>query len=165
MWLNHALHIAAIVQVRYDTPGRAYYFRKIAEGKSKKEALHCVKRRLSDAVWRQLQVDRTDDQHQDDAWPRWASKRGGMPRYRSPDTPRADGRPMQPRPVSVSPRRRVRGVASPKHQHRVKADHAAGLTAQQTSLSAHPEPSGLTERSQSHGEHPSDIDDPASQDA
>jgi transposase len=99
--MNHALHIAAIVQVRYDTPGRAYYLRKIAEGKSKKEALRCVKRRISDAVWRQLQVDRTDDQHQDDTWPRWASKRGGMPHYRSPDTPRADGRPMQPRPVSV----------------------------------------------------------------
>ena len=99
--MNHALHIAAIVQVRYDTPGRAYYLRKIAEGKSKKEALRCVKRRISDAVWRQLQVDRTDDQHQDDTWPRWVSKRGGMPHYRSPDTPRADGRPMQPRPISV----------------------------------------------------------------
>jgi len=99
--MNHALHIAAIVQVRYDTPGRAYYLRKIAEGKSKKEALRCVKRRISDAVWRQLQVDRTDDRHQDDAWPRWVSKRGGMPHCRSPDTPRVDGRPLQPRPVSV----------------------------------------------------------------
>jgi transposase len=59
--MNHALHIAAIVQIRYDTPGRAYYLRKIAEGKSKKEAIRCVKRRISDAVWRQLQIDRADE--------------------------------------------------------------------------------------------------------
>ena len=37
--LNHALHMAAVTQVGHDTPGRAYYQRKIAEGKSKKEAL------------------------------------------------------------------------------------------------------------------------------
>jgi transposase len=55
--LNHALHMAAVTQVRHDTPGRAYYQRKIAEGKSKKEALRALKRRISDAVWRQLQVD------------------------------------------------------------------------------------------------------------
>ena len=30
---------------------------QIAEGKSKKEALRALKRRISDAVWRQLQVD------------------------------------------------------------------------------------------------------------
>jgi transposase len=55
--LNHALHLAAVTQVRHDTPGRAYYQRKIAEGKSKKEALRALKRRISDAVWRQLQID------------------------------------------------------------------------------------------------------------
>ena len=37
--LNHALHIAAVTQVRNNTPGRAYYLRKQAEGKSRKEAL------------------------------------------------------------------------------------------------------------------------------
>jgi transposase len=55
--LNHALHLAALTQVRHDTPGRTYHQRKIAEGKSKKEALRALKRRISDAVWRQLQVD------------------------------------------------------------------------------------------------------------
>ena len=55
--LNHALHLAAVTQVRHDTPGRAYYQRKITEGKSKKEALRALKRRISDALWRQLQVD------------------------------------------------------------------------------------------------------------
>jgi transposase len=55
--LNHAMHLIAVTQVRHDTPGRVYYLRKIAEGKSKKEALRALKRRISDAVWRQLQVD------------------------------------------------------------------------------------------------------------
>jgi transposase len=43
--------------LRSATTRRAYYQRKIAEGKSKKEALPALKRRISDAVWRQLQVD------------------------------------------------------------------------------------------------------------
>jgi transposase len=55
--LNHALHMAAVTQVRHDTPGRTYFQRKLTEGKSKKEALRALKRRISDAVWRQLQVD------------------------------------------------------------------------------------------------------------
>jgi len=55
--LNHALHVAAITQVAHDTPGRAYYERKRAEGKSPKEALRALKRRISDAVYRQLIAD------------------------------------------------------------------------------------------------------------
>ena len=47
----------AIVQIRHPTAGQAYYRRKLAEGKSRKEALRCLKRRLSDAVYRQLQAD------------------------------------------------------------------------------------------------------------
>jgi transposase len=54
--LNHALHMAAVTQVRNDTPGRAYYLRK-QEGKSKKEAMRALKRRVSDAVYRQLLDD------------------------------------------------------------------------------------------------------------
>jgi hypothetical protein len=57
--LNHAMHLIAVTQTAHDTPGRAYYDRKIAEGKTKKEALRALKRRISDAVWRQLQVDLT----------------------------------------------------------------------------------------------------------
>ncbi|MDQ3573404.1 MAG: transposase [Actinomycetota bacterium] len=55
--LNHALHMAAVTQVGHDTPGRAYYQRKIAEGKSKKEALRALKRRISDVVYRALLED------------------------------------------------------------------------------------------------------------
>jgi transposase len=55
--LNHALHMIAICQVRHDTEGRAYYRRKLAEGKSEREALRCLKRRISDAVFRRLRAD------------------------------------------------------------------------------------------------------------
>src|SRR4051794_37905322 len=39
--LTHVLYIAAVCQIRHDTPGRAYYRRKIAEGKTPLEALRC----------------------------------------------------------------------------------------------------------------------------
>ena len=55
--LNHALHVAVIAQLSRDTAGRAYFERKLAEGKSKKEALRSFKRRISDAVYRQLVLD------------------------------------------------------------------------------------------------------------
>ena len=56
--LNHAIHMAAVTQIRFThSPGRAYYDRKIAEGKTKKEALRAFKRRVSDAVYRQLVAD------------------------------------------------------------------------------------------------------------
>ena len=55
--LNHAIHVIAVTQVGHDTPGRAYYLRRQAEGKTRKEALRALKRRISDAVWRQLQTD------------------------------------------------------------------------------------------------------------
>jgi transposase len=55
--LNHALHLIAVTQVAHDTAGRVYYARKLAEGKTGKEALRALKRRISDAVWRQLHAD------------------------------------------------------------------------------------------------------------
>jgi transposase len=55
--MNHVLHVAAIVQLRNDTEGRAYYRRKLAAGKTPLEALRCLKRRLSDVVYRQLVAD------------------------------------------------------------------------------------------------------------
>jgi transposase len=47
----------AMVQVRRPSPGQASYRRKLAEGKSPREALRCLKRRLSDAVYRCLVTD------------------------------------------------------------------------------------------------------------
>jgi transposase len=55
--LNHALHVAAVTQVAHDTPGRAFYLRKIAQGHSRREALRALKRRISDAVYRHLLAD------------------------------------------------------------------------------------------------------------
>ena len=57
--MNHMIHIAAATQIRLDTPGRAYYQRKIAAGKSRREAMRCLKRRISDALYRQLRNDAT----------------------------------------------------------------------------------------------------------
>ena len=55
--LNHALHMIAISQSSHDTPGRVYFQRKLEEGKSVKEARRALKRRISDAVYRQLRND------------------------------------------------------------------------------------------------------------
>ena len=56
--LNHAIHMAAVTQIRHrHSDGRACYDRKLAEGKTPKEALHCLKRRVSDAIYARLQAD------------------------------------------------------------------------------------------------------------
>jgi transposase len=56
--VNHAIHMAAVTQIAHaSSPGRAYYDRKIAEGKTGKEALRALKRRISDAVYAQLVAD------------------------------------------------------------------------------------------------------------
>jgi transposase len=55
--LNYALHMVATCQSRSEVRGGAYYRKKIAEGKSRKEALRCLKRRISDAVFRSLVAD------------------------------------------------------------------------------------------------------------
>ena len=56
--LNHAIHMAAVTQVRFrHSDGRAYYDRKVKEGKTHKEALRCLKRRISDAIFAHLVAD------------------------------------------------------------------------------------------------------------
>ena len=55
--INHVLYIAGIVQLRNDTPGRAYYRRKLQQSKTSMEAMRSLRRRLSDAVYRQLVTD------------------------------------------------------------------------------------------------------------
>jgi transposase len=56
--MNHAIHMAAITQIRHaHSDGRAYYDRKIAEGKTHKEALRCLKRQISDAIYARLRAD------------------------------------------------------------------------------------------------------------
>jgi transposase len=57
--INHVLYMAGIVQLRNDTQGRRYYRRRLAEGKTSMEAMRCLRRRLSDVVYRQLVQDAT----------------------------------------------------------------------------------------------------------
>ncbi len=53
--LNCALHRLAISKGRLDPDTAAYLARKQAEGKSRSEALRCLKRHLARRVWRLLQ--------------------------------------------------------------------------------------------------------------
>ena len=55
--LNFAIHIAAVVQIRTGGEGRVFYDRKISEGKSNKEAIRSLKRRISDRVYSHLVAD------------------------------------------------------------------------------------------------------------
>jgi transposase len=88
--INHALHMMAVTQIRCPaTPGRRYYERKRCEGKTPKEALRCLKRRLSDLVCYQFLADR----------------RGTIGACGSPTTP-----PLT-RPTSISPAARSHQAA------------------------------------------------------
>ena len=55
--INRVLHVMATVQLRNPTEGRAYYDRKVASGKGSMEAMRCLKRRLSDIVYRVMLDD------------------------------------------------------------------------------------------------------------
>jgi hypothetical protein len=56
--INHAIHIAAVCQIRHPgSAGRGYYDRKIAAGVPHRSALRALKRRISDAIYRQLVRD------------------------------------------------------------------------------------------------------------
>ncbi|MRH88193.1 transposase [Nocardia sp. SYP-A9097] len=60
--INRVLHIMAVVQLRRRTTGRAYYDRKRLAGKTSKEALRALKRRLSNAVFTCMLADQ--DRHE-----------------------------------------------------------------------------------------------------
>jgi transposase len=55
--LNYALHMMARARLRHDHDSKAYVARRQLEGKSDKEATRCLKRHLSNVVFRQLVVD------------------------------------------------------------------------------------------------------------
>lgn len=62
--INCAIHRVAVTQLRFkDSPGRAYYDKKIGEGKTKTEAVRCLKRRLARVRFNLL----TTDHHNRDA--------------------------------------------------------------------------------------------------
>jgi transposase len=50
--------MAAVGQIRHPhSEGRAFYDRKVAEGKTNREALRALKRRVSDSIYHQLLID------------------------------------------------------------------------------------------------------------
>jgi len=56
--LNHAIHMTAITQIAHrHSTGRAYYEKKLAEGKTAKEALRALKRQVSNAIYKRLKAD------------------------------------------------------------------------------------------------------------
>lgn len=60
--INHAIHVAAICQIRHPGQGRDYYDRKLADGKSPRDAIRALKRKISDRVYHHLVTD-TQRQH------------------------------------------------------------------------------------------------------
>ena len=55
--LNYAIHVAALTRLRHDPESVAYFNRSCAEGKSRAEAMRCLKRRVADVIYRQLLAD------------------------------------------------------------------------------------------------------------
>ena len=54
--LNRAIHTVALTQIaRPDTEGRRYYQKLITRGKTHREAMRVLKRRISDRIWTHLQ--------------------------------------------------------------------------------------------------------------
>jgi transposase len=124
--INRTLHIMATVQLRNRTEGRAYYDRKKAAGKTSMEAMRCLKRRLSDIVYRHMIDDAitpavtspgghrgtTTDSSVTDSHPHAGSSEKSLPGPARPDTT----------PAPVGPRAIPRPVPAALSQRRLAAD-------------------------------------------
>jgi transposase len=53
--VNHALYIVAVTRLQRDPATRAYMARRLAEGKTKREVIRCLKRYIARQVWRLLE--------------------------------------------------------------------------------------------------------------
>jgi transposase len=53
------MHMIAICQSRSDPRGKAYYRKILEEGKLRREAIRCLKRRVSDVVFKACVADST----------------------------------------------------------------------------------------------------------
>ena len=115
--INHAIHMAAVTQVSHrHSEGRAYYDKKLAEGKTPKEALRALKRQVSDAVFARLRADTQraaahakdpgGQQGNDSA----TSAAGSHPRRRP------SGKPLPGPATTLRPRPPARCPATPRHQ-------------------------------------------------
>lgn len=62
--LNSTIHLVAVTQVRMpNSIGRAYYDKKLVEGKTPNEAKRCLKRRLASVIWRLMIADEQRHHH------------------------------------------------------------------------------------------------------
>jgi transposase len=99
--INRVLHIMATVQLRNPTEGRAYFNRKKAGGKSSNEAMRCLKRRLSDAVYRVMVDDLAETMRTDPGGQpgndSYSSATSSQPKASSSEKP-------LPGPVTTQPR-------------------------------------------------------------
>jgi len=114
--LNHAIHMAAVTQIRHShSDGRAYYDKKLAEGKTRKEALRSLKRQVSNAIFACLQADA-----------RRAAARPGDPGGQQGNDSVASA-------AGLHPRHRLFGQATPgsRHQATTAASHPAPGPARQ----------------------------------
>jgi hypothetical protein len=114
--LNHAIHMAAVTQISHrHSDGRAYYNRKLAEGKTPKQAPRALKRRISDAIFARLQADARRAAGAASKGPGGqpgndsvASAAGSHPAHRlfgqATPGPRASLRPATPRRRTVPPK-------------------------------------------------------------
>jgi transposase len=97
------LHIMATVQLRNPTDGRAYFDRKKAAGKTSMEAMRCLKRRLSDTVYRTMLADLAAHAATGPGGQRGrdsdSSATGSHPHTGSSDKPLHGPASIQPRPV------------------------------------------------------------------
>jgi len=107
--LNHAVHMAAVTQVRNaHSEGRAYYDKKVAEGKTPKEALRALKRKISDALYKHLKADAA----------RAAAGPGGQP-----------GNGSSASAAGLDPERRLFGQATPGPAPTLRSRPAASKAA------------------------------------
>jgi transposase len=112
---GHAIHMAAITQIRQPhSEGRACYDKKLAEGKTPKEALRSLKRQVSDAIFTRLQADA-----------RRAAGRAGDPGGQQ-------GNDSVSSAAGSHPRDRLFGQATPGPRHHTTT--AAGKAASKTAL-------------------------------
>jgi transposase len=108
--LNHAIHMAAVTQIRHrHSKGRAYYDKKLAEGKTPKEALRALKRQVSNAIFACLQADA-----------RRAAARGGGPGGQQGNDSVASA-------AGLHPRHRLFGQATPGPGHHPTAAPGGSL--------------------------------------
>ena len=108
--INHAIHMAAITQIRQKhSDGRAYYDKKAAEGKTRKQALRSLKRQISNAIYACLLAGAGQPASSQRKWPGRAT---GQRRFSA----------------ALHPERRIFGQATPGPGHHDTARHQGSHT-------------------------------------